>query len=1072
MRTCAGVIQNWADRLTVNTRLFIVMTLGLVVSTPIQAVADCDVAEAVSLEGRVEVQSGESESWKPISLGDHFCPGDKIRLGAASRAGLVLNNHTLLRLDEHTSITINASTDSGASWLDLIKGVTHFISRVKGTFKVGTPYVNASIEGTEFVVEVDEEATDIIVFEGRVAASNAEGSIELASNQSGRAKLNQAPVRTTMANPRDAVAWTLYYPPLPKQPDAASELAEQTVTAIAQNRIQDARELARQAIETDSQSAAAYMAQSYVDQANFDIPAALSNSKQAADLVPDDPMAQARLAEVWLMNGDLGAARSAAEKAVSLDPNNSHTQTVLGFSSLREIRLDSAISAFKKAIQLDSSAPLPRLGLGLAMIREGELAAGRREIETAVLLDPNNALLRSYLGKAYFEEKRNDRASSQLSMAKELDPNDPTPWYYDALLKQLDNRPVEALEDVQTSIALNDKRAVYRSRLLLDQDEAGRNASQARIYSDLSFDKLAVNQGYRSLQSSPETHSAHRLLSDSYAGSPNLDRARVSELLQSQLLQPLNTTPIQPQLSVSNLGVLDGAGPSSGGYSEYTPLFTRNGFDLQFNVIGGSNDSLGNDLVVSGLHDRFSYSFGQYHYETDGWRDNNDLDQDIYNAFLQAALSPDTSIQFEYQRQEVESGDLAFRFDPTDFSPIQRNKEENDIGRIGLHHRFNPGTDLIASIIYQELETIRSEYSLRRGVISGIPGQIESSRKSTRNTDALSAELQLIHHMDEHTFTLGGGNHSESSTDKIDSITTITADPPIVYTDTTDNSLPPFDFDTDYSNLYLYSVLQLPMGLDLTLGATYSDFEKTVFEKDAIDPKIGLTWEASEGLVIRAAYMESLSRPSDMERGLEPTQVAGFNQLFDEAEGSEVEHYGFGVDVSPTRSISIGVEYNKRELEAPIFAVGSLSAPTMESRKEDHYLAYLYWSPIHNLGLSLSYENTQFEREIFDPAQLETERIPLDLSYFLGHGLYIKTVATHIDQKIHQSGTQEQEDFWNLDTAIGYRFPKQFGKVEIIVKNLLDEEFRYYDLNFNTSDPLLPQFQPERQVFTKVTINF
>jgi Flp pilus assembly protein TadD len=1053
--------------------------MGLTAWGPIQAVADCDVAEAISLEGRVEVQSSNSETWKPVSLGDHFCPGDKVRLGAESRAGLVLNNDTLLRLDEHTSITINASTESGASWLNLIEGVTHFISRIKGKFKVGTPYVNASIEGTEFVVEVDNKAADIIVFEGVVAASNAEGSIELGTNQSGRAELNQAPVRTTMANPRDAVAWTLYYPPLAKQPDAASELAEQTVTAIAQNRVQDSEELARQAIETDSQSAAAYMAQSYVDQANFDIPAALSNSKKAAELAPDNAMTQARLAEVWLMNGDLGAARSAAEKAVSLDPNNSHTQTVLGFSSLREIKSDNAISAFEKAIQLDSSAPLPRLGLGLAMIREGELAEGRREIETAVLLDPNSALLRSYLGKAYFEEKRDDRASTQLSMAKELDPNDPTPWYYDALLKQIKNRPAEALEDMQTSIALNDKRAVYRSRLLLDQDEAARNTSQARIYSDLGFDKLAINQANRSVQNSPETHSAHRLLSDSYAGNPHYDRARASELLLSQLLQPLNTTPLQPQLSVSNLGVLDGAGPSSGGYSEFTPLFTQNGFDLQFNVIGGSNDSLGNDLVVSGLHDLFSYSIGQYHYETEGWRDNNDLDQDIYNAFLQASLSPDTSIQFEYQRQEFESGDLAFRFDPTDFSAIQRNEEENDIGRIGFHHHFASGTDLIASVIYQNLKSGRSENSTRTETVSTpfgpLPATIDSSREFSRERDTLTAEAQLIHHIRDHTFVLGAGNHEESSTDKSDSFESLSVDIPVepfLYADTIDNSIPAYDFDTEYSNAYLYSTLQLPYEFDLTLGATYADFEKDNFKVDETDPKVGLTWTASENLVVRAAYMESLSRPADMERGLEPTQVAGFNQLLDQAEGSEIKHYGFGIDITPTQSLSIGAEYNKRDLVVPLISIGSSVEPILNSREEDRYHAYLYWSPLRNLGLSLAYENEQFERTDLFPTQLKTERIPISLSYFWTNGFYVKTVGTHIDQEVTLSGSEEQEDFWNLDTVLGYRFPNRFGKVEIIAKNLLDEEFRYYDLNFNTSEPLLPQFQPEQQVFIKLTINF
>jgi Flp pilus assembly protein TadD len=96
------------------------------------------------------------------------------------------------------------------------------------------------------------------------------------------------------------------------------------------------------------------------------------------------------------------------------------------------------------------------LGLGLAKIRESGLHEGSREIEIAASLDPNNALVRSYLGKAYFEEKRAGLDEREYQTAKQLDPNDPTPWFYDAIAKQTTNRPVEALRDLQTAIALND----------------------------------------------------------------------------------------------------------------------------------------------------------------------------------------------------------------------------------------------------------------------------------------------------------------------------------------------------------------------------------------------------------------------------------------------------------------------------------------------------------------------------------------------------------------------------------------------------------------------------------------
>ena len=250
---------------------------------------------------------------------------------------------------------------------------------------------------------------------------------------------------------------------------------------------------------------------------------------------------------------DLDDALEAAQKAAAIDPSLSRTQTVLGFAYLTQVKTTESKKAFERAIELDQGDPLPRLGLGLAMIREGDLDAGRGELDIAVSLDPDNSLLRSYLGKAYYEEKLDKQAADQYEMAKSLDPKDPTPYFYDAIRKQTTNRPVEALQDMQKAIELNDNRAVYRSRLQLDSDLAARSASLGRIYSDLGFQQLGLVEGWKSVNTDPTNFSAHRFLADSYSILPRHEIARVSELLQSQLLQPLNMTPIQPHLAESNL---------------------------------------------------------------------------------------------------------------------------------------------------------------------------------------------------------------------------------------------------------------------------------------------------------------------------------------------------------------------------------------------------------------------------------------------------------------------------------------------------------------------------------------
>ena len=122
--------------------------------------------------------------------------------------------------------------------------------------------------------------------------------------------------------------------------------------------------------------------------------------------------------------------------------------------------------------------------------------------------------------------------------------------------------------------------------------------------------------------------------------------------------------------------------------------------------------------------------------------------------------------------------------------------------------------------------------------------------------------------------------------------------------------------------------------------------------------------------------------------------------------------------------------------------------------------------------MHLTVEREAFDRPVFSPQALTTYRIPVGFSYHWPSGIFLQSEGTYVDQKITRSNVTEQEKFWNVDAVVGYRLPKRYGKVEIILKNLLGEEFNYYDLSFHSGDFLTPRFQPERQVFARFSINF
>ncbi len=164
------------------------------------------------------------------------------------------------------------------------------------------------------------------------------------------------------------------------------------------------------------------------------------------------------------------------------------------------------------------------------------------------------------------------------------------------------------------------------------------------------------------MNTDPTNFSAHRFLADSYAVLPRHEIARVSELLQSQLLQPLNMTPIQPHLAESNLFLISAGGPAALSFNEFNPLFNRNGINFQTTSLAGENSTYAGEGVLSGIYKKASFSLGGFHFQTDGWRTNAEQKDSIANAFVQFELSPNTSVQTEYRYRQNRRGDLRLRF--------------------------------------------------------------------------------------------------------------------------------------------------------------------------------------------------------------------------------------------------------------------------------------------------------------------------------------------------------------------------------------------------------------------------
>jgi tetratricopeptide (TPR) repeat protein len=1081
------------------------------------------IARAVSVQGTVESQRVGASQWRPVKLDDAFSAGDTIRVGKRSRADLALLDQSVLRLDEDTTITLQPVKPERTGVLDLIKGAVHFFSRGPRSLEVKTEFVAAGVRGTEFYVRVEPDSALVSVFEGTVLAENPRGALTLTAGQSAVAERGGPPVLRAVARPRDAVRWTLYYPPiLYPRPDEipagaaggrlrqsveayrrgdlaaafdaiadlpadvrdprlltyraqlalavgrvdeaaadlqralvlapadADALSLQAIAAVVQNDRERALALARRAVEHAPGSATALVALSYARQARFDLRGARESLERAVQADPENALAWARLAEVHASFGDRGKALDAAHRAAALAPDLSRTQTVLGFAYLTDIKVGRAKEAFERAIALDSADPLPRLGLGLARIREGHLDRGAREIEIAASLDPDSALVRSYLGKTYYEEKRTGLDEREYAMAKELDPLDPTPWFYDAIAKQTTNRPVEALHDLERAIELNDNRAVYRSRLLLDSDLAARSASLARIYSDLGFQQLALVEGWKSVGFDPASDSAHRLLADSYAALPRHEVARVSELLQAQLLQPLNITPVQPRLAESNLFLISQGGPGALSFNEYNPLFTRDRLAFQLNALGAERSTYGVEPVLAGIYRNLSFSAGYTRFKTDGFRANDDQKDDIADVFVQAELTSRTGVQVEYRHRENERGDLQPHFFPEDVLELLRQRDRWDNYRVGARHAFSPSSILLASFMYR-----------RARLGFAFPGY-----ETEIDKDAIGGELQQLFKSRLVDLVAGGGYFDIDGTWRV---TLMGAEQS------------PTEQDTRHGNVYAYAHIHLAPSLTFTLGAS-GDFVRsdTDGDKDQLGPKLGLTWSPLPGTTLRAAAFRVLKRTLVTDQTLEPTQVAGFNQFFEDPDVTSSWRYGAGADQKLSDHLFGGVEGSWRDLRLPFLDATDPIAPVRRELSGKEYLArgYLSWTPCDWLALRAEYF---FERLVRDEDEEKlsvrdsnTHRVPLGIAAFHRTGLSLSATATYYNQSgtyfssSSQSFRAGSDRFWVLDATLSWRLPKRYGLVSVGATNLLDQKFNFVE---NVGDITTNrEVQPGRALFARVTL--
>ncbi len=1120
------------------------------------------------LTGPAEILTPGATDWVFTQTNQVLRAGYRFRVGPNTRGALRLADTSVIPFGPSTEIEILPRTESsGLRLLRGILSFFHrdkpgrinIITRGAAAGIEGTEFV------LEVVLVGNTERTILSVIDGRVRFENPQGGFSLTNRQQAFAEPGQKPVPTAGFIVNNVLQWAFYYPavldltdlalppeaeqalaesitayrsgdllaalaryPGNRQPQSDAERvyhaavllsvghvvrAEEALADLRVTNMDDRDQRLATALRTliaavkrdprpgtrDPELATELLAASYYEQSRAlgdeSLNAALRLARRATVVSPGFGFAWARVAELEFSFGRSSKALEALNRALDLTPRNAQAHALHGFLLAGRNQTRKALASFDQAMAIDSGLGNAWLGRGLTRIRRGESKLGREDLLIAAAIEPRRAVLRSYLAKAFADAGQRDFALHELELAKEIDPADPTGLLYSALIKQQQNRINEAVEDLEHSQDLNENRSLYRSQLLLDQDRAVRSANLASIYRDAGMQDWSVYEASRAVSADYANYSAHLFLANSY-----------NELRDPNRINLRYETPAEAEYLIANLLAPVGAGLLSSTISaqEDSRLFERDRLGLVSSTEYLSRGAWLQQGAQYGTFKNSAYALEALYRSDPGQRPNNDFEERDLRLQLKQQLTPQDTVWAQGIYYEASGGDLFQLYDPSQYNPGLRIRENQDpILAIGYHHEWSPGvhTLALAGRLSDRFSVANPEQFTflvgRRTATNGTelvrvePFAVKQEYRSILET--YSGELQQIWQSPKHTLILGGriqaGGFETSNLQQDPATSTIgiipTSETPVAQQQVTS--------DFERASLYGYYSWNVASALTLVAGVSYDYlrfpenhrnapvFSNEVTEEQ-LSPKAGLIWTLSRNAVARAAYTKSLGGASlDQSFHLEPTHVAGFLQSFrsilPESLGgakpaAEFETYGVALEqkLGAGSYISIVGEALGSEIDRTFGAFGQISggmahtnimgvrnlldyserslAVTFNQLLADRWVAGVRYR-ISEADLDNVYPefpNTTMLINNFrlrDNLEATLHQLNLNLLFHHETGFFSQAEAHWYSQDNRgYSPALSDEHFWQFNLIAGYRFPARKAELQIGVLNLTDQDYR------------------------------
>ncbi len=141
-----------------------------------------------TIQGTVEIQSGEAGGWKPAKKGAYLNQGDQVRTGASSKASIFYTEGSEIRIASNSVLALKGKQaqagkgernvtklPQGKLWAKFLKQET--------SQWIETPSAVAAVKGTEFeITVVNNDRTDVLVMEGLLQLMNDQGMVLAGAN--------------------------------------------------------------------------------------------------------------------------------------------------------------------------------------------------------------------------------------------------------------------------------------------------------------------------------------------------------------------------------------------------------------------------------------------------------------------------------------------------------------------------------------------------------------------------------------------------------------------------------------------------------------------------------------------------------------------------------------------------------------------------------------------------------------------------------------------------------------------------------------------------------------------------